>query len=1315
MNQMPFMKIDMETNSSEYLSIEGKFCSKDLGRSRRRLFLSIFFCPVWIILALSLSGVLPSTVWGEELSTGRSEQRMPGERLQPEKRPQVIQIPRDFASLYPFSVRILEKSSIPSGSHVIDLAASRFLTGDLVNRSPNGTREFLPAPSETFPPDLVGKPFVHADQDYFLIQANDAMAQLRVRKWLQAKGLTIIGYVPELTYLVRLDARSLEEAKELPDVFWIGFFYPAFRISPRLDYIALVDPMHEVHMTVQLDETSYQDSEAVSNAAEAAGLQAQIASRVTDGWLLRVHNAAQDARSLALLPGCLWVERWVEPRLANDIARTSRDVPTGRGGLSGPLMDVEDVWDRGIHGEGQIAAEADTGLSTGDLSTLHKDFGEQGSTTNPKRVISGPNAHGENRPYALGRPNDWSDDTSIGGGHGTHVAGSILGNGKESGSDPQNNVYPSDPSGGCYSGIAPKAALDFQSVMCSDGKLSCTVNDRHMGIPLDLNALFQPPYDDDARVHSNSWGNIDIAASGTYSSYSQNVDRFVWVHKDAVILFSAGNDGIDGARKSTATPSTCIATGWAIDGIIDTGSVHPPGTAKNCITVGAAENYRPDFEYPNLLGMCGLRTWNWLNYCSFSSEPISSDQMANNANGVAPFSSRGPTNDGRIKPDIVAPGTAVISTRAGMGFQGEGTCNIPDEFKPNYVALSGTSMATPLVAGAAVLVRQYYVDGWHPEGSAITHEEAVSGDGFDPSAALVKATLINGAWDMTPGQYGTGSTEEIPPSWESNHTLPNDVEGFGRVDLEHSLFPGSGWGDDSNRRMAVYDVKPGLQTGEMDPYTFDVATDANPLIATLVWTDPDALNSSGPMLVNNLDLVVTSPNGTRYYPNGVNLISGSPDTRNNVEQVKVTGPAAGVWSISVAGTAIPGNGLPDSTVQPYALVISGVSQTELEASLTANPASGQAPLTAYLVASAAGTASGTINYSFWWDCDDPGTSMSSVSAACGALPTPSSGSCAENDNGYKCEGLVGTITSVPTPNHTYSSVGAYTGKVIIERGTAPSAEARAAINVLGVTPGVPTPLSPGASTGPGPEINTLTPTLQWQGVTGADWYGVYISVSPYGPDNLVYDNESVPGNVTSVQLPPGVLLAGRQYRWNMRAHNASGFSDFSGRLYFTTGTCLADAPANVQAIPQGADSIRISWDPSSGAVGYKVYRGGLEIADLASSVTTFTDTGLSAGTQYCYTVVALDACGGQTASAEVCSATMGSPPTWSWDFGDGGTSTVQNPSHTFAAAGSYTVTLTVTNADGTDTIAHTVAVSPHEIFSDGFETGDTSAWSFVTQ
>ncbi|HYI09732.1 MAG TPA: S8 family serine peptidase [Thermoanaerobaculia bacterium] len=809
-----------------------------------------------------------------------------------------IVIPEDWRKRHPFSQRFPELQA-ESGRHVIDLAAMRFETDDLVSVSSNGQRVHAMPDLSTFARELDTLPFLTTGKDYFIVQAKSAADQSALRAWLESNEIPILDYIPQLAYLVRASQEDRALLEQRPEVFWAGQYSPAFRVDPLLDFIIDENPAQKIQLRALFDVDSEKEVKLLLDRLAALGLSDPQATRRARDWSIRVEGTAVSARSIALLPGCLWVERYVAPHVSNNTARSSANIVTGRGALNGPIMDVENVWARGIRGEGQIASASDTGLSTGTLATLHHDFGQQGSGTNPLRVLA---------CYALGRIGNCNDDQTTGGGHGTHTSGSIVGNGFRSGSSPSTNSFPSTS----YAGTAPKAQFVFQSIMDSGGGLG--------GIPGDLSTLFQQAYNDGARVHSNSWGSD---TNGQYTILSQEVDQFTWLHKDMVITYSAGNSGRD-----TISPGP-------IDGIINLDSMGAPATAKNCIAVGASENYLPSFVYEFPAGDCtssnGIeqKTWGWFNNTNFGTAPISTDLMADNANGMGAFSSRGPTDDGRFKPDLVAPGIAITSTRTDVNqaYDHWGVCAIPAGFRPYYTTQGGTSMANPLTAGAATLVRQYYADGWHANNSTVTNVSPVPAQGFNPSAALVKATLINGAWDMSPGQYGTGATKEIPAAWDTGKTLPNNTEGFGRVDVEKSLFPGSGFQDAAGKRLKVHDVTSGLQTGGSSNFTFDVGGNGDPLIVTLVWTDPQAATGAGTKLVNNLDLTVTAPGGaTTYFPNGVDKTSGA-DTLNNVEQVKVTSPLTGLWTITVAGTNVPGNAESGSNTQPFALVISGESCT----------------------------------------------------------------------------------------------------------------------------------------------------------------------------------------------------------------------------------------------------------------------------------------------------------------------------------------------------------------------------------------------------
>jgi hypothetical protein len=212
---------------------------------------------------------------------------------------------------------------------------------------------------------------------------------------------------------------------------------------------------------------------------------------------------------------------------------------------------------------------------------------------------------------------------------------------------------------------------------------------------------------------------------------------------------------------------------------------------------------------------------------------------------MAAFSSRGPTLDGRYKPDLVAPGTNIISVRSSMATRtGWGI------YDDKYLFMGGTSMATPLAAGTAALLREYLI----------------TIKGFSsPSAALLKASLINSADNISPGQYGTGVFQEIPPP------VPNNIAGWGRINFTNSVYPEGAFGID------YHDVQNGLSTNDYHEYTVDVYDSSRPLKVNLVWTDYPGSSSVQGALVNDLDLQITTPSLDVLYPDNAMLPSVATD------------------------------------------------------------------------------------------------------------------------------------------------------------------------------------------------------------------------------------------------------------------------------------------------------------------------------------------------------------------------------------------------------------------------------------------------------
>ena len=263
---------------------------------------------------------------------------------------------------------------------------------------------------------------------------------------------------------------------------------------------------------------------------------------------------------------------------------------------------------------------------------------------------------------------------------------------------------------------------------------------------------------------------------------------------------------------------------------------------------------------------------------------VGATSRGSSAESMASFSSCGPTVDGRIKPDITMPGSSIISANSDNN-TGSNNCNTKSS--------SGTSMASPGAAGAAALVRQYYTDGFYPSGAA------TPGDGFTPSAALLKATLVNSGHDM-------GNVAAIPSL----------CQGWGRIQLDNTLqFSGS------SKTLFVEDDNTGFaqgSSGEDRTFGFNVAS-GEPLRVTLVWTDFPSTPAASTNLVNDLDLIVTGPGGATYRGNvfsgGQSSTGGSPDRLNTVEQVRLDNPPAGSYSVTVRSFTVP------SGPQPFALVV----------------------------------------------------------------------------------------------------------------------------------------------------------------------------------------------------------------------------------------------------------------------------------------------------------------------------------------------------------------------------------------------------------
>jgi Fn3 associated len=198
----------------------------------------------------------------------------------------------------------------------------------------------------------------------------------------------------------------------------------------------------------------------------------------------------------------------------------------------------------------------------------------------------------------------------------------------------------------------------------------------------------------------------------------------------------------------------------------------------------------------------------------------------------------------------------------------------------------------------------------------------------------------------------------------------------------------------------------------------------------------------------------------------------------------------------------------------------------------------------------------------------------------------------------------------------------------------------------------PTVTSPGTATDTGSTVSSLTPTFNWNGVSGAAHYGLTISKSPYGGSNIVYQNNNISGSATSFTIPSGNLDYATHYRWNMVSIDASGVqSSNSNTLYFTSPNAPLNPPTiNAPGTPTDTTSTisnltpTCSWNGGNGAAHYgltisKSPYGGSNIVyqnnNISGSATSFTiPTGnLDYATHYRWNMVSIDASGNQSSNS----------------------------------------------------------------------------------
>lgn len=532
---------------------------------------------------------------------------------------------------------------------------------------------------------------------------------------------------------------------------------------------------------------------------------------------VRVHFAG-DPAVLRDLVGVKLVDPARAPVLLHGVAAPAAPGLAAALGLAGP----DGAWRADLTGRGQTVAVADTGLDRGAPDdTLHPDF--RGRV----RALRSWPVNPSWAPFVV-HPGSDDGPADRNSGHGTHVAGLAVGSG--------------GASGGEHRGAAPEAGLVFQSIeqhtRIRPEYLSRMPSGFYLsGRPLDLRQLFREAREQGARIHVNSWGD---PARGRYTDDCYEADLFLRESPDAVVLFAAGNDGADRDGNRTA----------------DEGTLYAPASAKNVVAVGATEGPHTGVGMRGTWGDCdasGKR---------YAAAPDRADAVSGDAAQLALFSSAGPTADGRIKPDLCAPGTNLAAPRsAACGASGWGLASP----LPHYMYNGGTSMANGVAGGFVALVRQ----AWEAHLGAA------------PSGPALKALLVLGA---LPVLRRDGRGEE-----------PRHAAGFGRLHFAGCAPKQPG----RTARLEDHAAAGGLASGEVREFPFTVAR-PGPLRAVLAWYD-----APGETLVNDLDLCLVAPGGRRVWGNHPRGADAAPDRRNTVEAVHLPEAAPGEYTLRVVAANVP--------------------------------------------------------------------------------------------------------------------------------------------------------------------------------------------------------------------------------------------------------------------------------------------------------------------------------------------------------------------------------------------------------------------------
>lgn len=684
---------------------------------------------------------------------------------------------------------------------------------------------------------------------------------------LKQSGAQIVNYIPENTYLIYGDAPALTRmqswAGASPFVQWEGEYTRDLKVHPE----ARTANTFSIQLVV--DTNANASTLALINQGKTAPVQSDYQMNAYRNIVVSLPTAQLD--TIAAQPDVISIQPYLRPKKCDErqdqimAGNLTGDQPSGPGYFS--WLASKGFTQAQFDSSGFVVDVADSGIDNGTTTPGHFGLYSLGNPGGASRIA-----------YARfeGTPNPGG--TLVGCDYHGAVNAHIIAN-----YDGYGPGFPhQDAAGYSYGvGVCPFVKIGSSVIFDNDNP-----NDDFTSP--DYTQLVGHAYNSGARIQNNSWG-ADVG--GRYDADAQTYDALVrdaqstgTGNDEIVIVFAAGNAGRCGTRPA---------------------GIDSPGSAKNVITVGAAENVR------SLSSADGGVDASGFDGCG------EADADANSANDVACFSSEGPCRDGRMKPDLVAPGVHVTggvpqvspppdpvattgtaieccNSNGVCALPGMGVGNNPDNFFPLsqqfYTVSSGTSHSTPAVAGACALVRQYFIN------------ESLAA----PSPAMTKAFLMNSARYMT----GSGANDNL---WSRS-------QGMGEVNL--------GVAFDNTARLLRDEVPAEMftATGQKRAYAGEIADSTKPFRVTVAWTDAPG-NTAGAAYNNNLDLSVTV--GGQTYKGNVfkgqySVTGGKADKKDNVESVFLPAGLGGQFIVEITAANINSVGVPGAASplsQDYALVV----------------------------------------------------------------------------------------------------------------------------------------------------------------------------------------------------------------------------------------------------------------------------------------------------------------------------------------------------------------------------------------------------------